>query len=333
MSWAEAKGVSGVDRIESAFFKKGGHDVRGMAAKETSAPGPLLKVPQELLLAVENPSLNQGLFPDPSASGGGQTDDNRVRLLGLVAAHQKLGEKSAFGPYLQELPSLDDFRGFHPVMASPALLSEFEDAPLTQLVRQRQEEQERQWQRWQELLGEGGPSPDLAGAAAEVQRDDFVWAYMVCLTRCFDLHWTKEGGQIADTVGLVPVADNCNTDADPNVWWRADRSDPQKPTMQLSALRQLSPGDEILIPYAAEERPKTNEDFAEEWGFPLAGNKNALEQWTRDDRRCQELPTLACKEQSEDAGPPQPGVRGTFLAVAAEHCAVSLPNCTSTSSF
>ena len=29
---------------------------------------------------------------------------------------------------------------------------------------------------------------------------------------------------LTDSQGLVPVADNCNTDADPNVWWRADRS-------------------------------------------------------------------------------------------------------------
>lgn len=314
LSWGVQRGMTGIEKMRFSRFNYSGFMVRGMGATRDLESGDVLEIPQASLLTSLNEELNAGLFEDKMAAP-------RVQLLGLVAAHKEMGDSSPFAPYLTELPTLTDFEGYHPFFLSDNLMEEYQGSPLVGMVRNRQQEFDGLWQRWQQLSLSGNPTSSISASATAVSEDSFKWAYLNCLTRCFDTHWDVGGGKLVSVPGMVPVGDNCNTAAKPNVWWEFDRKDPSNPKLQFSALEHIPEGSEILIPYAGPEQHYPNDDFADEWGFALKDNPFAVEAWAKNDTRCSE-PKVSCKISSKES---QPAQWHTLASLSREHC--GLPAC------
>lgn len=309
LAWGSQRGITGIEKMNFAKFNYSGFMVRGMGATRDLESGDVLEVPQTSLLTSLNEELNAGLFEDKMAAP-------RVQVLGLVAAHKEMGDSSPFAPYLSELPSLEEFQGFHPFFMSDQLMDEYDSSPLVTMVRGRRQEFDGLWQRWQQLSLAGNPTSSISASATAVSEDSFKWAYMNCLTRCFETHWDIGGGKLVSVPGFVPVGDNCNTAAHPNVWWTFDRKDPANPKLKFGALEHIPAGGEILIPYAGPEQHYPNDDFADEWGFALNNNPFAVEAWAKNDTRCSE-PKVSCKMSSDES---QPGQRHTMVSLSREHC-------------
>lgn len=312
LSWGVQRGMTGIEKMKFAKFNYSGFMVRGMGATEDLESGDVLEIPQASLLTSLNNELNAGLFEDKMA-------EPRVQLLGLVAAHKELGDSSPFAPYLIELPSLEDFQGYHPFFTSDQLMEEYEGSPLVAMVRNRRQELDGLWQRWQSISMSGNPTSSLSASATAVSEDSFKWAYLNCLTRCFDTHWDVGGGKLVSVPGLVPVGDNCNTAAHPNVWWTFDRKDPQNPKLKFGALEHIPAGGEITIPYAGPEQHYPNDDFADEWGFSLSNNPFAVEAWGKNDTRCSDS-KVSCKMPSDQS---QPAQWHTLASLSREHCGIA----------
>merc|ERR1719421_1089080 len=167
----------------------------------------------------------------------------------------------------------------------------------------------------------------LATAASTISKDDFQWAYLACVTHCFGLHLNdpQQGGVVKAT-SMVPVADACNTDRDPNVYWTVDHSGGRDKlaTFQLTTVHELAAGTEILVPYAGKINGYTNEDYADEWGFIMSDSNatesvDTVETWSAEDNRCRRVASLPSKSPEGTS----PTIWKTFFTLARERCPAS----------
>merc|ERR1719265_1786549 len=175
--------------------------------------------------------------------------------------------------------------------------------PLVQDLQSRRKEASQQYQAWREAVVNHDDGSSLMAAAVNVEEDDFLWGYMVCLTRCFNVHLMVDGSPV-ETQALAPWADDMNTAVQPNVWWATDSSNANA-TLVFNALRDISADEELLIPYGPE-RP--NDAFAAEWGFSLPQNPNPVGAGAK------------CPIHVESTPDDPPQVYATLAAVAKEYC-------------
>lgn len=315
LTWASDHGATGIDNVRFAMFNHTGIDMRGLAAAKDLPAGVLLEMPDDEILSLLNPKFTGGL--QLPADG-----DHRAKHHGILATHRTLGKDSPFAEYIASLPTAENFASFHPLKASDDVLEAFHGLPLAQLVESRRRDVESQWQEWQSLVTESQGSGPVATGAIAVNRDDFEWAYLSCVTHCFGLPLVdKQSGHLVKATAMVPVADACNTDKSANVVWLSDHhSSPNK--FQLSATHELPAGTEIIVPYAGKVNGYTNEAYADEWGFAMVGAQGSdavgeVDPWPANDPRCQQVAKLS------KASPPDADsavIWQTFLSVSQERC-------------
>jgi hypothetical protein len=288
--WTHEYGLQGVD-LAARDFRYGNQTVRGLGATSNISSGAaILEFPAELL------------FTADAAEGLQRVVGEKTALQGALAAERARGQESTWASYIRDLPDgaggTATFQAFHPMLASDDLLARFPALPVTQLLRFHRAEATRQFAEWKDAAEASGS--DLGDLITE---EDYRWAYLVCLTRCFNVHLAVDG-QPKERVALVPWGDDMNTGTSPNVWWASD-SRSEKASLVFTALRDIAMGEELLIPYGAES---ANDRFVAEWGFTLAGNPNPL-------------PTANCPLHVEPAAPEDPPqVYATLLALAKEYC-------------
>jgi len=301
-----------------ADFKHDAAQIRGLAAAADFQTGEvILSIPQTALLSVLNPQLRKDLLP---ATVLAKEDEAQPLLYGLVAAHRRLGKKSPFNPYLESLPSLDDFSKFHPLFAREELLEMF-DEPLSAMARLRQEQVKGLWSRWQKFNSHLNDSSPLYAAAIRATEDDFRWAYLNSVSRAFHVQFNTTKSTLQETLAMVPVGDICNSDSDLSATWVGSRKSVEEPAWRLVALRPVKKGEELIIPYSPSVEMYSNEDLAAEWGFALPGNPHRVWQVPKDDPRCKRV---AAMPSSPPAKEPQPGIWRLFAALAVEHCQEAL---------
>lgn len=315
LSWASQHGATGIDNVQFAMFNHTGVTMRGLAVSKDVPSGVVLEMPEDTLLTLLNSKFTGGLkLP---ADG-----DHRTKHHGILATHRAIGKDSPFKEYIDSLPTAEVFASFHPLKASDEVLEAFHGLPLAQLVESRRRDVEAQWQEWQSFVTQSQGTGPVANGAIAVGRDDFEWAYLSCVTHCFGLPLVdKDSGHLVKATAMVPVADACNTDKDPNVVWMSDHeSSPNK--FQLSSIHELKAGTEIIVPYAGKINGYTNEAYADEWGFAMVGAQGSdavgeVDPWPASDPRCKQVADLA------KASPPDAEsavIWQTFLSVSLERC-------------
>jgi hypothetical protein len=288
--WTRDQGLQGVD-LAVEDFSYGGQSVRGLGATSNISSGTaILEFPADLL------------FTADASAGVERVVGEKPALQGALATERARGQASPWASYIRDLPDGEGgtatFQAFHPVLASDDLLARFPDLPVNRLLRFHRAEATRQFAEWRDAAMASGTD-----AAAVVTEEDYRWAYLVCLTRCFNVHLAVDG-EPRQRVALVPWGDDMNTGTTPNVWWASD-SRSQKASLVFTALRDIAVGEELLIPYGADS---ANDQFVAEWGFALAGNPNPL-------------PAAKCPLHVEPAAPEDPPqVYATLLALTKEYC-------------
>jgi len=175
--------------------------------------------------------------------------------------------------------------------------------PVVHDLQSRRKEASQQFQAWRDAVVNHDDGSSLMAAAADVDEEDFLWGYMVCLTRCFNVHLMVDGSP-RETQALAPWADDMNTGVEPNVWWASDTSSANA-TLVFTALRDIAADEELLIPYGPEQ---PNDAFVAEWGFALPQNPNPVAGGV----------TCPIHVESTPSDPPQ--VFATLASVAKEYC-------------
>ncbi|CAK0897818.1 unnamed protein product [Prorocentrum cordatum] len=145
-AWVRDNGGSGaLSSLTTNETEHGGYRVRGVIAREPISSGTIiLQIPQRLWLWLDNfPHVKEAELPSESmCSALSERVEASLRIAAAVAGETHKGQASFFYPWLQTLPTLDDFRAFHPRLASEAVLADFATLPLVQKIRRSQRSDE-----------------------------------------------------------------------------------------------------------------------------------------------------------------------------------------------
>ena len=245
-AWLESEG--GVaDAIELADC---GGGLRGLRTTRDVASGePLLAVPRHLL-------LDEKRAEDSPVSGLWRTDEPNITTMGKLALallHEARRVDSIFAPYIELLPSPEDFAACGPAaLWDPHEVALAENAQLSTDSAQRRKgiadspllsDEELRADRWVELGLQGKPPTN----------DDVLWA-VACIT-----------SRALGSAGLVPIADLANH----NVPHNADRGiAPDGSAFLLVSRGRMKAGQQVFITYGN----LPNLVLLSQFGFMLASN-------------------------------------------------------------
>eukprot|EP00927_Polykrikos_kofoidii_P040441 TRINITY_DN34572_c0_g1_i1.p1 TRINITY_DN34572_c0_g1~~TRINITY_DN34572_c0_g1_i1.p1 ORF type:complete len:511 (-),score=43.51 TRINITY_DN34572_c0_g1_i1:653-1993(-) len=263
VAWLRREGADVNPHLVSNAIVRGGALIRSVATKrQLQAGGTLLVVPKKLWIHLDN-------FPKfrdtPGLEGATTADAQLLRLVAALAVEAKKGDASLFAPYLQRLPTLSDYRAFHPRLAEPQLASDFGALHLVRVMKAAGEVDARlirlieAWQR----------DPRRPHELDSVSKDDLQLAFMRFRSRRIGV----EGGQSA----LVPGVDFIN----PTVGERVNtRLVQQASGFKVIASKNLNTSQEVFVDYC---ETCDNSRFLASWGIFLEGNSNPLDAKHRPD--------------------------------------------------
>jgi len=260
-AWISSNGGYVNPRIRAKVTSHSGFQVRGIVSGETTATGqPILHVPKKLWLTLDKfPDIyNASLAQLPHCSFPLNVKHlNLVKNAGALAREYKKGNASFYHAYFSSLPTLDDFRLFHPRFMKDDVREDFAGLPMTAIA--------SDLQRFDAKLRDcflswaKAPGSPVAGISVE----DFEFAQTQFRTRAFNT-----GG---DSPSLVPGADLLNTDRPVKLntrWYVKDdkfRLD--------TTIGGTESGVELYDEYC---KPCDNTMMMSIWGLYLEGNENPL---------------------------------------------------------
>eukprot|EP00929_Paragymnodinium_shiwhaense_P108433 TRINITY_DN74753_c0_g1_i1.p1 TRINITY_DN74753_c0_g1~~TRINITY_DN74753_c0_g1_i1.p1 ORF type:complete len:709 (-),score=134.64 TRINITY_DN74753_c0_g1_i1:95-2059(-) len=315
-AWAKRHGIRGLENLKVAHFPKGpdGAPVLGLALQRPVKKGDvLLKVPSHLVLWSQGNTTKSAFrtagVPTPVVNEGGL--DPLLRLCaGLLALRQQAFP--TWEGWIRSLPTLADYREYHPMTATAKLLGSFEELPLSQRVHRAQRTRDAQLNLFQELGG-------IASG------DDWQWAHLVVTSRC----WSHRDRAGRKGLMIVPVADFLNSGSVEEQNVIAHIGDPDRGEAFVYTARSDLPAGSELIGYHSPA--SESDDNSESWGFVLDRDHHPV--WTTapphlSRETCSKLsPTIsdALGESGEKkCRPPaaqlQKGVYCTFAHLAAQNC-------------
>jgi len=301
--WVRRHGGVGLDSIEVRTFRKGGQEVRGIAATRdlpvqvdpasgTTYARPLFSIPKAVILHAEHPTV----LSSPFGEEEGLTAYSRV--LGFLAVERRLilgGGQSFWAPYIRTLPTPRDFAQFHPLYAGKDFLDQFAGLPVVENIKRLLREWKMGWEddrrQWTSLANRAGID--------DFDFKDVLWASTVLLSRRYRADWTRPA--------LVPVSDLVNCDLRPNVWYRSGRLDGDPPSWRVEAIQSLRKGDEIVENY---QRDAANSVYFSLYGFLFPDNP----------RRMEPLDASTCLSLSRRPMPTGGPLASSFQALIDESC-------------
>jgi len=267
------RGAGSPVRFQPASFNYDGVRERGVAAtQDLPAGAELATMPAKLAMTAEGSEGRKlfGKLPPGSPLADVRVDGDHMggllRLAALLAVEQRMGSVSPWHTYLSHVPSVQEFRRFHPLFASEALLRRFEVLPAAVKIRQERATLVEGWNVWQAFAkkrpaaANNAEDAAMSKAVAEVNGMDFSWALAVIRTRSF-----KFGSGAGSYVALEPLLDDINagTPKTENVEWGGSAEN-----IEVRAKRAVSAGEELLVEYAHAD----NAELVAHWGLYLPGN-------------------------------------------------------------
>lgn len=260
--WIVSQGGEASPHLHGNMTRHAGGRIRGVIASKTISSGAtLFAVPKKLWLVLSNfPSFANAILPDTSKCKGlGTWEQKRLKLAAAVAMESKKGMRSAYGPYIQGLPSLSDYESFLPNFVSAELAANFSALPLVSTskeIQQRDREYSRgcfdQWQKQS-----SSPLSDLSW-------NDMLLALTQFRTRCYG---TSVG------VAMIPGSDMLNTAKaqDMNTAW----SDDGEAFHLVGGSDAVNAGQELYDTYCDA---CDNSNMLKVWGAYLEDNRNQVVQ-------------------------------------------------------
>lgn len=261
--WLTSKGAFIHEGIEGGrMMPHGGFDIRSVVA---TADFPdvttLLTIPRDIAIETRNhPEIQNAPLKDMQGCSileEAYLDD--IRLAGVVATETQKGSQSKYSTYLQQLPTLADYRSFHPRFMDVPLQSDFAALPVVVGAKE-QQAQDAKFKRcfldWKHVSG---------SAVATVSWEEMLLA----LTHLQNRMISAQGHCF-----MIPGMDLVNTDPKRvNTQWQLVSIGTQGEFFALSGYA-IEPGQEVFVDYCSD---CDNQDMLLKWGVYLEENPNDLE--------------------------------------------------------
>eukprot|EP00747_Dinoflagellata_sp_TGD_P185903 gnl/TRDRNA2_/TRDRNA2_42690_c0_seq1.p1 gnl/TRDRNA2_/TRDRNA2_42690_c0~~gnl/TRDRNA2_/TRDRNA2_42690_c0_seq1.p1 ORF type:complete len:498 (+),score=69.06 gnl/TRDRNA2_/TRDRNA2_42690_c0_seq1:82-1575(+) len=271
-AWMRSNGAHIHDSLMTATTRHGGSDVRGMVTKQAINETKLLfQVPRKLWIEISN-------FPDSATHMDESVSERackgllegKVRTLAALASETLKGNASFYSPFIRSLPSMKDFRQFHPQMAEASLLADFAALPLIKSVM----EYKRKEQAYKECFEAWQNSSSVPIDVAKLSWGDFHLALMQFQTRAYSL----DGSPGA----MVPGTDMANTvlPSGVNTNYEIPEVSKGQACFQVKATQTIEQGKEVYEGYCSS---CDNSWMMLVWGVYLEDNAIQL---SADDMNC-----------------------------------------------
>jgi len=305
--------------VKADLLPIGGGEVRGMVTNKAMEPKTkLVVIPKTAWVNLDNfPEMRDSNLQCSGAA------ENELKIATALAIEDVLGEKSKWKPYLDTLPTKDDFHAFYPKWAEESLLDEFGDLKLAQDLKDFQKSDTSAaecWKKWQ--------------STSDVKHVKKVtWEHVkLGLARWRSRNHNTSDDKSNHSHALLPAADLMNTGPSVNTKWYFEDSDGDGHADQYIleiGEEGVKPGDELLERYCASCK---NDDMLNIWGIYVEDNDNHMD---KQEKGCDSLLPLVkpmleaekpagllaprCKEETvkKDQGP----MRCSFARLAWESCA------------
>lgn len=214
----------------------------------------IVRVPQKARINADNVEADPhfGTIIGPLRSAG--LDDRGVISLWILLQSQNIVHP--WGPYIACLPSKSELSRSHPLLINESVTGSPIASSCSKMTTNLQR-QIRSIARAVTKLGHGYVFGDDPAS-------DWIWAHVLVLTRSGLLRdqnpqddWSRM------PVCILPMIDFCNHSDSPNAAIRIDKGG----VVELVALRDIKPGEEITISYWPEDRGLNSEQCLFSFGF------------------------------------------------------------------
>jgi len=211
--WMRLNGAEVNPHLAGNATFHGGNTIRGVVSTAGLVKDEVLAaVPRKLWIETAHfPAIDKADINALDACGSHMSvgTRDRIKLAAAIAVEEKKGAVSFFYPYLSTLPTLADFRTFHPGFAGDVLMKDFGSLPTVSFaVRQQARDREVFW-----CFDSWKHSPE--SPAAHVDWLDFELALFQVRTRAY---------HVGEKPALIPGTDLLNTASDTalNTDWQAN---------------------------------------------------------------------------------------------------------------
>lgn len=260
-AWIDSNGGYVEPTIKSNMTSHSGLSIRGIVSGKALRPGkPVLFIPKKLWLTLDKfPDLQQSPLEHLQQCGAPLQKHhlNMVKMAGALARETRKGNASFYHVYISGLPTMDDFRSFHPRFMRDDVQEDFGGLAMTADATELKKFDVKLkdcFQSWTKV-----PNSPVAG----ITSDDMELALMQYRTRTFD------SGKYPS---MVPGADFLNTDKPVlvNTIWQV-KDDNFKVDMIRGG---VGPGTELFYMYC---KTCDNDKLVGIWGLYLEGNENPVQ--------------------------------------------------------
>lgn len=245
----------------------GGFDIRSVVStQEISDVTTLLTVPRDITIELgKHPEFNEAPLrdlPGCSTFDDGHLED--IKLAGVIASEAQKGSQSRYSTYLQQLPTLADYRSFHPRFMEAPLQKDFAALPIVDSAKKQQEIDAKTkvcFLEWRQMPG---------SVAATIQWEE----ELLGLTQIQNRMISAVDENFKEMHFMIPGIDLMNTDPRRvNTQWQKVNLPEQGEVFALSGYA-IEPGHEVMVDYCSD---CDNQAMLLTWGVYLEDNPNDLD--------------------------------------------------------
>jgi hypothetical protein len=263
-----SQGAQVSDAVTSSRTSHGGFLVRGLSATKTIPNYTvIMSVPWNLILhgGVVHELDNIEFSPGPCTHMG---DSNRFLEILALAIETERGKASKWSAYISSLPTMSDYKSYHPSTIGESLSQAFISLPFVGAVLEMKKRTEMQSACLQEIQAYTQESP-LKHLIENISPEAFELASLRYSSRCYG------SGDKDNNSYMVPITDMFNTAPrdDINVAWSFDEEG-----FKSTTYNTINAGGELYEAYCSE---CNNEIMMMNWGIFLEDSLDTQEDENR----------------------------------------------------
>jgi len=257
--WLVTKGGWVQDSIQSDLASHGGAMIRGLVTHGGAWMGStLIEIPRHLWLELQFwPDLAEtSLAHHKTCNDLSKKEVHRIKFASGLARETRKGNASEHSVYMRNLPTLGDYKTFHPSFMNAGLQEDFRSLPVADFARRTQEDEAR-----------------MKGCFVDWQKEpqspvkDVTWDEMENGLS----HLRNRGFIVEDAPLMVPVVDLINTERSDTVNAQVEFNMDMVSLVVSSAW--VGSDEELLYGYC---QTCDNDIMLYQWGVFLEGNTNPL---------------------------------------------------------
>lgn len=265
-AWIRKEGASVNMHLHGTYRDHGGDKIRGVSTTQNiQSSAVLMTLPRHfwiwehsIAFADLTNAMNARLMESPSCSSIASLDVSKLMVAVGMAREKAKGNSSVLHLPLSFLPSLSDYQSFHPRLAGPEILHDFQSLTIAETIRAQQAMDKRVQHCFIELKNRisslsGILWPSVHEALHQIR------------TRAFG------SKAIPGSPVLIPLADQLNTApaSEHNTIWNLTNE-----AFTMSTTSNLAANAELFDQYCKKSRKCDNKAMLLLWGIYLENNSN-----------------------------------------------------------